>query len=77
MPHVIVKLAAGRPEEQKQRLAAALANAVTSTLHCDETAVSVAIEDVEMTEWAEKVYVPDIQGKPELIYRKPGYDPFR
>lgn len=77
MPHVIVKLAAGRSKEQKQSLAAALANAVTSTLHCDEASVSVAVEDVEMTEWTEKVYVPDIQAKPELIYKKPGYDPFR
>lgn len=77
MPHVIVKLAAGRSEQQKQSLAAELAKAVTSTLHCDKASVSIAIQDVEMTDWTEKVYVPDIQGKPELIYRKPGYDPFR
>jgi 4-oxalocrotonate tautomerase len=77
MPHVIVKLAAGRSEQLKQSLAAELAKAVTSTLHCDEASVSVAIEDVEMKEWTAKVYAPDIQGKPELIYRKPGYDPFR
>ncbi|MEZ2131956.1 MULTISPECIES: tautomerase family protein [unclassified Sinorhizobium] len=77
MPHVIVKLAAGRSEQLKQNLAAELAKAVTSTLHCDEASVSVAIEDVEMTDWTEKVYVPDIKEKPELIYRKPGYDPLR
>jgi len=26
-------------------------------------------------DWAEKVYKPDILGKPETIYKKPGYNP--
>ncbi len=26
-------------------------------------------------DWAEKVYEPDILGKPETIYKKPGYNP--
>lgn len=40
-----------------------------------EESVSVAIEDVEPREWTEKVYKPDILGKPDMIYKKPGYDP--
>jgi 4-oxalocrotonate tautomerase len=76
MPHVIVKLAKGRSEQQKLVLADALARAVTSTLQCSADSVSVAIEDVETAEWTQMVYVPDIQGKAGTIYKKPGYDPF-
>jgi 4-oxalocrotonate tautomerase len=37
----------------------------------------VGIEDIEPADWSEKVYKPDILGKLETIYKKPGYDPFR
>lgn len=36
--------------------------------------VSVGIEEVEPQGWTEKVYKPDILGKPKTIYKKPGYD---
>jgi 4-oxalocrotonate tautomerase len=28
---------------------------------------------VQAAEWAEKVYRPDIVGKPEQLFKKPGY----
>ncbi len=43
-------------------------------LHYGEESVSVAIEEVKSQDWLEKVYKPDIQKKPELLYKKPGYD---
>jgi 4-oxalocrotonate tautomerase len=76
MPHIVVKMIAGRSEELKTALAEALTYAVVSTLECDEGSVSVAIEDVAKEEWTQKVYVPDIQGNPDHIYKRPGYDPF-
>ena len=75
MPHVVVKLHAGRSVEQKKALAEALTKAVTSTLKLGEESVSVGIEDVEPKNWAEQVYRPDIVGKMGTIYKKPGYDP--
>ncbi|MCJ9753410.1 hypothetical protein MOV61_22065 [Neorhizobium sp. BETTINA12A] len=42
-----------------------------------ESSVSVAIQDFPRDAWTDKVYVPDIQGQPELVYKKPGYDPFK
>jgi 4-oxalocrotonate tautomerase len=75
MPHVIVKLYAGRSEKDKSRLADAIAKAVMSTLNYGEEAVSVGIEDVKPEHWAETVYKPDILGKSETIYKKPGYNP--
>jgi 4-oxalocrotonate tautomerase len=76
MPHVILKIAAGKSAHEKQRLAHALAKAATSTLDYDEKFVSVGIEDVDVSDWAEKVYRPEILGKADLIFKKPGYDPF-
>ncbi|HMJ54032.1 MAG TPA: tautomerase family protein [Polyangiaceae bacterium] len=74
MPHVIVKLYAGKSEQQKKELAEAMTRAVTSTLHYGEESVSVAIEDVAPERWAEDVYKPEILGKSDNIYKKPGYN---
>jgi 4-oxalocrotonate tautomerase len=75
MPHVIVKLLAGRSEPQKSRLAEEASKAVMAALDCDESSVSVAIEDVQSSDWTEKVYKPDILGNMDRVYKKPGYDP--
>jgi 4-oxalocrotonate tautomerase len=75
MPHVIVKLHAGRSETLKLRLADAVAKAVMSTLNMGEESVSVSIEDVKPEHWAERVYGPDVLGKSETLYKKPGYNP--
>lgn len=77
MPHVIVKLHSGRTEAQKAKLAEEITKAVMDALGSKETSVSVAVEDVDPADWAETVYRPDILGKPEQIYRQPGYDPFK
>jgi 4-oxalocrotonate tautomerase len=75
MPHVILKLAAGRSEQQKARIAEELTKAVMATTGNGEDAVSVSIEDVEPSDWAEAVYRPEILGKPGTLYKKPGYNP--
>ena len=75
MPHVIVKLWPGKSERQKARLAEAIAKDVMDVLGYGEESVSVAMEEVEPRDWAEKVYQPDIANKPDQLYKKPGYDP--
>jgi 4-oxalocrotonate tautomerase len=75
MPHVIVKLQAGRSEQQKAKLAEAVTRAVMTGANCAADAVSVAIEDVAAGDWVDAVYKPDIVGKPDTLYKKPGYDP--
>ena len=74
MPHVIVKLWPGKSEAQKSRLAERIAQDVMDVLGYREESVSVAMEEVEARDWAEKVYKPDIVGKPDQLYKKPGYD---
>jgi 4-oxalocrotonate tautomerase len=74
MPHVIVKLWPGQSEAQKIQLAERIVRDVTDVLGYREESVSVAMEEVEARDWAEKVYKPDIAGKPYQLYKKPGYD---
>ncbi len=75
MPHVIVKLFAGRSEAQKQQIAEAVARAVIASAGSSEAAVSVSIEDVDPEHWNETVFEPDIRGKAATLYKKPGYEP--
>jgi 4-oxalocrotonate tautomerase len=75
MPHVIVKLWPGRSEQQKARLSEAIVRDVVSVLESGEKWVSVAIEEVDPEDWVEEVYKPDIQGRWENLYKKPGYHP--
>ena len=73
MPHVIVKLWPGKSEQQKARLAEKIVEDVTTVLNYGEESVSVAFEEVEPQDWAEKVYKPDIVRNSERLYKKPGY----
>jgi 4-oxalocrotonate tautomerase len=75
MPHVIVKMYAGRADPQKKTLAAEITEAVVKTLGYGENAVSVSIEDVDPQDWTEKVYRPEIAEKSGQLYKKPGYAP--
>jgi 4-oxalocrotonate tautomerase len=75
MPHVIIKLQSGRPEQQKAKLAELVTQAVMTGAQCAEQSVSVSIEDVGPAEWTEKVYKPDIMGHADRLYKKPGYEP--
>src|SRR5271170_335980 len=75
MPHVIVKLWPGKSEQQKVKLVEGVTNAVMTSLGYGEESVSVSLEEVAPSDWAEKVYKPDIAGKPSQLYKKPGYGP--
>ncbi len=73
MPHVIVKLWPGKSEHQKARLAEKIVEDVTKVLNYGEESVSVAFEEVDSQDWAEKVYQPDIVRNSDRPYKKPGY----
>jgi 4-oxalocrotonate tautomerase len=75
MPHVIVKLWPGKSEQQKQKLVEGATNAVMTSLGYGEESVSVSLEEVAPGNWTEKVYTPDIAGKSDQLYKKPGYGP--
>lgn len=76
MPHVVVKLLAGKSEQQKTRLADKIVKDVMDVLKYGEEAVSLAFEEINPQDWTETVYKPDIQNKWDKLYKKPGYEPF-
>ena len=76
MPHVIVKLYPGRSEEQKSKLADEIVKDVVAIAKCEEKSVSVAFEEIEKEDWAEKVYKPDILNRKDSLYKEPEYNPF-
>lgn len=73
MPHVTVNLWPGKSEQQKTQLAEEITKDVMSILDYGEESVSVAIEEVEPQDWAQRVYKPEIVGNWEKLFKKPGY----
>jgi len=73
MPHIVVKMKAGRTEEMKQRLAAQIARDVVEILGSKDASVSIAIEDVASDDWTPAVYDAEIAPNWDRLYKKPGY----
>ena len=76
MPHVIVKMYPGRSEQQKAQLVDAIVKDVRAIAKVGDEAISVSIEEIKSSDWAEKVYKPDILNSSGKLYKKPGYNPF-
>ncbi len=76
MSHAVVKLLAGKSEEQKSQLAEEITKNPISVLNYGEESVSVAFEEINPQDWTENDYKPNIQNKWDTLYKKPGYDPF-
>lgn len=74
MPHISVKMLKGRTDEQKKKVAAALADALCESLGCSKTHVSVTVEDYTPQQWQD-VFKEEITQKEEKLYIRPGYDP--
>lgn len=73
MPHIVVKLWTGRNEEIKANLAKKIADTVVEELKVDIGDVSVAIEEVNRSDWGEQVYKREITDNSNL-YVKPDYE---
>jgi 4-oxalocrotonate tautomerase len=73
MPHVVVKMYTGTPEEQKSKLSEEITRVIMNITNKTEAAVSVAIEEIPENEWMEKVYETEIRPNLEKLYKKPGY----
>jgi 4-oxalocrotonate tautomerase len=73
MPHIIVKVWPGKTEAQKQLLVDRITRDVMDVLHYGDESVSVAIEEVPSSDWAEKVFRPDILKAGKKLYKQPGY----
>ena len=54
MPHVEIKCYPGRTEEVKAKCAEAVTKAVSETMGCDASSVSIAIKEIEKYDWKSK-----------------------
>lgn len=74
MPHINIKhFPAPLAADDKAALVAAVTDAVTTALRCDEGVVSIAIEAVEPDVWNERVYEPEIVNRAHLLCKRPNY----
>jgi 4-oxalocrotonate tautomerase len=69
MPHVIVKLWPGKTDDQKNKLAGKITQAVVETMNITEDVISVGIEDIPQERWEEEVRKPEIIAKQNTIYK--------
>ena len=72
MPHVHVKTWSGKTDEQKRELTEKITQAVKETFGAGEYWISVAIEDVDPSDWG-KVYTEEIEPQGDKLFKKPGY----
>jgi len=74
MPHVHIRhFPKDFTDEARQKLATALTAVVTAHFGTDDGAVSIALEPVPAEDWTETVVVPEIQGRVDLVIKKPAY----
>jgi 4-oxalocrotonate tautomerase len=73
MPHIVIKMYPGRSEEVKKNMAKRITDVIMETAGVEEYTVSVGIEETEKEKWMETVYKPEIEGKKDTLYKKPGY----
>ena len=73
MPHIVVKLWPGRDDEIKADLAKKIANVAAEELKVDIGDISVAIEEINRSDWGEQIYKREIKDNPN-IYVKPDYE---
>jgi len=73
MPHISLKMLHGRAPEQKQRAVEKLTNALCEALECDESFVSVSVEDYTPAEW-QTVFAKEIADNPAVV-KFPKYNP--
>lgn len=75
MPHVTVKMYAGRDRAAKQELADRIGEVMQDVLGYGPESVSIAIHDVAPSRWMTDVYEQDITAHESELYKRPGYGP--
>jgi phenylpyruvate tautomerase PptA (4-oxalocrotonate tautomerase family) len=74
MPHVMIKhFPVSLSHEQKSALVTSVTRALTEAFGCDEGAVSISLEPVEREVWNERVYIPEIVNRTNLLCKLPSY----
>jgi len=73
MPHLIVKVADYHSDAEIKALGERLTVAVTEALNVSPDTLSISIEEVPLSEWTDRVYVPEIEPHLARLFKRPGY----
>jgi phenylpyruvate tautomerase PptA (4-oxalocrotonate tautomerase family) len=74
VPHVNIKhFPTSLSEQQRSELVAVLTSAVQTAFGCAEGSISIALEPVEKEVWNDRVYVPEIVNRRDLLHKTPNY----
>lgn len=74
MPHVNIKYFPMKlSDAQQSELITAVTAAVTNAFCCDEGVVSIAFEPIDQESWREKVYLPEIVNRRDILGKVPNY----
>jgi acyl-CoA synthetase (AMP-forming)/AMP-acid ligase II/thioesterase domain-containing protein/phenylpyruvate tautomerase PptA (4-oxalocrotonate tautomerase family)/acyl carrier protein len=74
VPHVNIKhFPIALTDEQQANLVAAVTDAVKNAFSCEERVISIALEPVAKEAWHDRVYVPEIVNRKELLRKAPSY----
>jgi amino acid adenylation domain-containing protein len=74
VPHVNIKyFPVPLSEQQQSELVASLTQVVQRAFGCDEGVISIALEPVAKEQWQERVYVPEIVNRKDLLRKVPNY----
>ena len=71
MPHVTVKLASGRSQQQKEQIAAEVTKAIMATANVGEDAASLSIEDLPKANGLRKSTAPTSSAGQQRSTRNP------
>lgn len=73
MPHIQIKVLAGKSQEQKEQLAQEVIQAAQKVIGMGEESYSVSVEGFSPEEWKNEVYPNSIMAHQDLLVKKPGY----
>lgn len=70
MPTLSSNFGLENQSNRKARLADKITKDVMEVFDYGEESVSVGFEEIKSQDWKEKVYKPDIESKPDALYKK-------
>lgn len=73
MPHIVINLYPGLPEEKKVKIAQEITKIIHEQANKPEKYISVDIKEVPENEWMEKIYATEIKPNFNRLYKKPEY----
>ncbi|AMW79614.1 hypothetical protein AMD27_12425 [Acinetobacter sp. TGL-Y2] len=74
MPHINIKyFEQPLTDDQLLKINEGISQVFLSIFECEAGAISIALEPIKATEWNQKVYIPEILNRANLLHKSPNY----